>query len=105
MLESTVLLNLAQHQPLSIPAKTFEHTSRVAEKTCFCARTTPRVRSWWRKIPGVLHVDPRCDEALDRVLFDLYQRHVIQGQLRAPLQRRMLRASLGKQRTTLSGKS
>jgi hypothetical protein len=31
-------------------------------------------------------VDPRCDEALDRALFDLYERHVIRGQLRAPLQ-------------------
>ena len=38
------------------------------------------------KIPGVIQVDPRNVEALDRVLLDLYERHVIQGRLRAPAQ-------------------
>jgi hypothetical protein len=36
------------------------------------------------KIPGVLQVDPHNAEALDRVLLDLYVRHVNERRLRAP---------------------
>jgi hypothetical protein len=84
-LESTVLLNLAQHQPLSIPAKTFEHLASGRENLLLCEDDS-ECAQLVAKIPGVLHVDPRNEQALDRMLFDLYERHVIQGRLRAPLQ-------------------
>ena len=84
-LESTVVLNLAQHQPLSIPAKTFEHLASGRENLLLCEDDSESAQLV-AKIPGVLQVDPRDAEALDRVLLDLYQRHVIQGRLRAPTQ-------------------
>jgi hypothetical protein len=84
-LESTVVLNLAQYQPLSVPAKTFEHLASGRENLLLCENDSESAQLV-AKIPGVLQVDPRNVEALDRVLLDLYQRHVIQGQLRAPTQ-------------------
>jgi hypothetical protein len=84
-LESTVLLNLAQHQPLSVPAKTFEHLASGRENLLLCEDDSESAQLV-AKIPGVLQVDPRNVEALDRVLLDLYERHVIQGRLRAPAQ-------------------
>jgi hypothetical protein len=84
-LESTVVLNLAQHQPLSVPAKTFEHLASGRENLLLCEDDSESAHLV-AKIPGVLQVDPRNVEALDRVLHDLYERHVIQGQLRAPTQ-------------------
>jgi len=84
-LESTVLLNLAQHQPLSIPAKTFEHLASGRENLLLCEDDSESAQLV-AKISGVLQVDPQNVEALDRVLFDLYERHVVQGRLRAPAQ-------------------
>jgi hypothetical protein len=84
-LESTVVLNLAQHQPLSIPAKTFEHLASGRENLLLCEDDSESAQLV-AKIPGVLQVDPRSVEALDRVLLDLYERHVNQGRLRAPTQ-------------------
>lgn len=80
---STVLLNLAQHQPMSVPAKTFEHLASGRENLLLCendSETALLVKS----IPGVIQVDPRDASAMDRVLLDLYDRHVNQGRLRAP---------------------
>jgi hypothetical protein len=82
-LQSTVLLNLAQYQPLSIPAKTFEHLASGRENLLLCEDDSESAQLV-AKIPGVLQVDPRNAAALDRVLLDLYERHVIQGRLRAP---------------------
>lgn len=82
-LDSTVLLNLAQHQPLSIPAKTFEHLASGRENLLLCEDDSESARVV-AKIRGVLQVDPQNAEALDRVLLDLYERHVNQGRLRAP---------------------
>jgi hypothetical protein len=84
-LESTVVLNLAQRQPLSIPAKTFEHLASGRENLLLCEDDSESAHLV-AKIPGVLQVDPRNTEALDRILFDLYERHVVQGRLRAPAQ-------------------
>jgi hypothetical protein len=82
-LESTVVLNLAQHQPLSIPAKTFEHLASGRENLLLCEDDSESAQLV-AKIPGVLQVDPQNIEALDQVLLDLYERHVNQGRLRAP---------------------
>jgi hypothetical protein len=82
-LESTVLLNLAQLQALSIPAKTFEHLASGRENLLLCEDDSESAQLV-AAIPGVLQVDPRNSAALDRVLRDLYERHVVQGQLRAP---------------------
>jgi hypothetical protein len=82
---STVVLNLAQLQPLSIPAKTFEHLASGRENLLLCEDDSESAHLV-AKIPGVLQVDPRNAEALDRILLDLYDRHVIQGRLAAPAQ-------------------
>jgi hypothetical protein len=82
-LESSVLLNLAQHQPLSVPAKTFEHLASGRENLLLCedeAESATLVAG----ISGVIQVDPADADALDRVLMDLYERHVNQGRMRAP---------------------
>lgn len=82
-LQSTVLLNLAQHQPLSVPAKTFEHLASGRENLLLCEDDSESARIV-AGIPGVIQVDPRDAAALDRVLLDIYERHVNQGRLRAP---------------------
>lgn len=82
-LEATVLLNLAQHQPLSVPAKTFEHLASGRENLLLCEDESESAQLV-AKIPGVIQVDPRNSEALDRVLLDLYERHVNQGRLQTP---------------------
>jgi hypothetical protein len=82
-LASSVVLNLAQLQPLSIPAKTFEHLASGRENLLLCEDDAESAHLV-AKIPGVLQVDPRNPEALDRILLDLYNRHVTEGRLRAP---------------------
>ena len=77
-LDSSVVLNLAQKQPLSIPAKTFEHLASGRENLLLCEDDSESAELV-AKIPGVLQVDSLNAEALDRVLIDLYDRHVIQG--------------------------
>lgn len=84
--QSTVLLNLAQHQPLTVPAKTFEHLASGRENLLLCEDDSESARLVAR-IPGVIQVDPRDAAALDRALLDLYERHVNHGQLRAPAEK------------------
>lgn len=84
--QSTVLLNLAQRQPMSVPAKTFEHLASGRENLLLCEDDS-ETALLVDPIPGVTHVDPRNAAALDHVLLDLYDRHVNQGQLRAPAER------------------
>jgi hypothetical protein len=75
---ATVLLNLAQQQPLQVPAKTFEHLASgrevllICEADCETAHVTDGIR-------GVTRVDQSDTQALDAVLLDLYNRHVIAG--------------------------
>ena len=80
---ATVLLNLAQGQPLSVPAKTFEHLASGKENLLLCENESESAQLVAR-IRGVIQVDPRDSDALDRTLRDLYERHVNQGQLRSP---------------------
>lgn len=80
---ATVLLNLAQGQPLSVPAKTFEHLASGKENLLLCENDSESAQLV-ASIPGVIQVDPRDADALDRALLDLYERHVNQGRLRAP---------------------
>ncbi len=72
---ATVLLNLAQQQNLSVPAKTFEQLACGREILLICASTdeTARLVSG---ITGVIQVDPYDSDALHTALIDLYRRHV-----------------------------
>jgi len=81
--QATLLLNLAQKQPLSIPAKTYEQLASGREVLLLCeddCETAHMVR----RIRGVTQVDPDDFEKLKWVILDLYQRHVIAGRLTAP---------------------
>lgn len=75
---ATVLLNLAQQQPLQVPAKTFEHLASgreillICEADCETAHVADGIR-------GVTRVDQSDPQVLDAVLLDLYNRHVIAG--------------------------
>ena len=80
---ATVLLNLAQGQPLSVPAKTFEHLASGKENLLLCESDSESAQLV-ANVPGVIQVDPRDEDALDRALRDLYERHVNQGRLRSP---------------------
>jgi hypothetical protein len=78
VVHATVLLNLAQHQPLQVPAKTFEHLASgreillICEADCETAHVADGIR-------GVTRVDQSDTQALDAALLDLYNRHVIAG--------------------------
>ena len=81
--KATVLLNLAQGQSLSVPAKTFEHLASgrenllVCEDDCETARLVVGIK-------GVNQVDPADSTAFSKVLLDLYERHVDHGVLTSP---------------------
>jgi hypothetical protein len=80
---ATVLVNLAQQQPYSVPAKTFEHLISGREMLLVCendCETAELVKG----IRGVNQVDSRDPSALERTLFDLYRRHVIAGTMTVP---------------------
>jgi hypothetical protein len=81
--DATVLLNIAQGQQLSIPAKTYEHLAMGREVLLLCEDDceTARIVSG---IPGVNQVDPSHCVALEQVLWSLYKRHVLENQLIAP---------------------
>ena len=81
--ESTLLLNLSQEQPLSIPAKTFEHFASAREILLLCENDS-ETASLVAQIPGVNQVDQRDDQALEKVLLDIYRRHVVQCQMTVP---------------------
>jgi hypothetical protein len=96
---STVLLNLAQQQPFSVPAKTYEHLASGREILLICengAETAQVVAG----IRGVNQVDPRDREVLEKTLLDLYHRHVIEGRMTVPSQedvRKFSRAAANEQ--------
>jgi glycosyltransferase involved in cell wall biosynthesis len=87
--KATVLLNLAQAQSLSIPAKTFEHLASGKENLLLCEDDSESAQLV-ANIPGVIQVNPCDSDALDRALLDLYERHVHQGKLRAPTEQDVL---------------
>ncbi len=80
---ATVLLNLAQQQPYSVPAKTYEHLISGREILLVCENESETARVV-KGIRGVNQVDPRYSEGLERALFDLYRRHAIDGQMIVP---------------------
>lgn len=82
-LEATVLLNLAQGQPLSVPAKTYEQLASGREILLLCESDCETARLV-AGIPGVHQLDPADFDALCRALLDLYERHVQQGRISAP---------------------
>jgi len=81
--DSTVLLNLAQGQQLSVPAKTYEHLASGREILLLCeddCETAQLVAG----IPGVNQVDATNFSALTAMLRSLYDRHVRAGKLTSP---------------------
>jgi len=81
--QSTVLLNLAQRQPLSVPAKTYEQLASGREVLLLCEDDCESAQLV-KGIQGVTQVDPANSRALAEVLFGLYVRHVINHRLTAP---------------------
>jgi serine acetyltransferase len=81
--QATVLLNLAQQQHLSVPAKTYEHLASgreillICEDDCETAQVVAGIK-------GVHQVDHSDSQALVRTLLDLYNRHVVAGSLSVP---------------------
>lgn len=89
---STVLLNLAQNQRFSVPAKTFEHLASGRENLLICEEDS-ETATVVAGIQGVNRVAPEDRDGLDRVLLDLYTRHVIGSKLTAPAQQEIQRYS------------
>jgi glycosyltransferase involved in cell wall biosynthesis len=81
--DATVLLNLAQGQPMQIPAKTFEQLASGRELLLLCESDSDTGRIV-NGIPGVHRVDGNDVEAIRAVLRDLYERHVVHGSTLAP---------------------
>jgi hypothetical protein len=81
--DSTLLLNLSQEQPLSIPAKTFEHFASARE-ILLLSENDSETASLVAEMPGVNQVDQRDGDALEKVLFDIYGRHVGQRSMTVP---------------------
>jgi hypothetical protein len=81
--DATLLLNLAQGQRLSVPAKTYEHLACGREILILCEPDCETAKMM-SGIQGVSQVDPRDSQALGRVMLDLYNRHVVLGGLEAP---------------------
>jgi hypothetical protein len=75
---ATVLLNLAQRQALSVPAKTFEQLASGREILLLCEDHCETARLV-AGIKGVSQVDPGDFDKLSRVLIELYRRHVTHG--------------------------
>jgi Glycosyl transferase 4-like domain len=90
--ESTLLLNLSQEQPLSIPAKTFEHFACAREILLLCENDC-ETASLVAGMPGVNQVDQRDAQALERVLLDIYRRHVVQSRMTVPAKNDILKFS------------
>jgi Glycosyl transferase 4-like domain len=83
VMRSTVLLNLAQQQPLSVPAKTYEQLASGREVLLICEDDCETARLV-RGIKGVTQVDPADFRALTDALLDLYLRHVVKGEMTVP---------------------
>lgn len=90
--ESTLLLNLSQGQTLSIPAKTFEHFAYAREILLLCENDS-ETASLVAGMPGVNQVDQRDIQALQKVLLDLYRRHVVQCRMTVPTKSDILKFS------------
>jgi hypothetical protein len=87
-----LLLNLSQEQPLSIPAKTFEHLACAREILLLCENDS-ETASLVAGIPGVNRIDQRDTQALENVLLDIYRRHVVQSRMTVPAEKDVLKFS------------
>jgi hypothetical protein len=80
---ATLLINLAQRQPMAVPAKTYEQLASgreillICEPDCETARVVAGVH-------GVVQVDPDNSEQMNAAMLDLYRRHVTEGTLTTP---------------------
>jgi hypothetical protein len=90
--QATVLLNLAQEQPLSVPAKTYEHLASGREILLICERDS-ETASLVAGMTGVNQVDQRDPLALEQALLDLYRRHAVQGRMTPPIEGQVRRFS------------
>lgn len=90
--KSTVLLNLAQNQPMSVPAKTYEHLASGREILLVCENESETAQVV-AGINGVIQVDQSDPAALEQVLLDLYRRHAVEGKLNAPAEEDVFRFS------------
>ncbi len=82
-MDATVLLNLAQRQPYSVPAKTYEHLTLGREILIFCENDS-ETACLVKGIKGINQVDPTEPLQLDRVLLELYRRHAVEGRIISP---------------------
>ena len=79
---ATVFLNLAQGQQRMIPAKTFEQLASGIELLTLCEPDSDTGRLL-EGVSGAIQVAPTDRPALEGALQDLYDRHVITGELRS----------------------
>jgi hypothetical protein len=89
---ATLLLNFTQEQPVQVPAKTYEQLACGREILVLCEAESETARIV-DPLEGVTRVDPRDGEELDRILYDVYRRHVNGGRLNAPQQSQVLQYS------------
>jgi glycosyltransferase involved in cell wall biosynthesis len=92
MKDSTVLLNLAQQQPLSVPAKTYEHLASGKEILLLCENDSDTAQVV-AGMHGIHQVDQSDPGALQNALLDLYQRHVVLDRPLAPTEEQVRRYS------------
>jgi hypothetical protein len=83
LVSATAVLNLAQGQPIQIPAKTFEQLGLGCEVIAVCERDsdTGRLLS---SVPGVHVIGVDDSIAMGNTLRDIYVRHVVQGIVNPP---------------------
>lgn len=81
--QATVLLNLAQQQPFSVPAKTYEHLISGRENLLICENES-ETAELVKGLSGVNQVDSRDSPAIEKALLDLYRRHVLGGYMIVP---------------------
>jgi hypothetical protein len=89
---ATVLLNFAERQPLQVPAKTFELLALGREVLMLCEPDSDTARVIGG-VAGAVHALSSDSAQLQSTLHDLYQRHVVEGRLRAPTARDIQRFS------------
>jgi hypothetical protein len=75
---ATVLLNLAQQSPYTVPAKSYDYMASGRE-LLILAEADSDIGRLFAGVRGVLRVDPTELETLEATLADLYQRHVVDG--------------------------
>lgn len=93
---STLLLNLTQQTPHGVPAKSYDHMASGREILILSEVGSPTAQLFGN-ISGVNLVDPADSAALDRMLGDLYQRHVVRGVATVPSEKQAMEFSRRRQ--------